>query len=98
MKNMDMNVDCQNNIENILLSSQKYDPKNDPLFAIAKIQTLKEFALIFENCAICLNSLNNPFKLKNCKHIFCKKCILTWSRYSKCCPICRSKLRFNPSK
>ena len=77
MKNMDMNVDCQNIIENTLLSSQKYVPKNDPLFAIAKIQTLTEFPLIFENCSICLNSVNNPFKLKNCKHTFCKKCIVT---------------------
>ena len=41
------------------------------------------------NCSICLLKMGNVASLQNCSHSFCVECILSWSRISNSCPICR---------
>ena len=40
-------------------------------------------------CSICLSSIINPIKLKNCNHVFCNHCILEWITKDRSCPNCR---------
>ena len=44
------------------------------------------------SCIICLDLCKNSVKI-SCGHIFCKDCIINWSKKSDKCPICR--LNFN---
>ena len=43
-------------------------------------------------CAICLESPQNPVRIKECNHIFCKQCILSYinkETHENTCPLCR---------
>lgn len=42
------------------------------------------------DCSICLESKYPSASLDNCKHDFCKKCIVNWSKSSSECPVCKS--------
>ncbi|KAK3105060.1 hypothetical protein FSP39_016460 [Pinctada imbricata] len=43
---------------------------------------------IEENCAICMDELTDPQKLKKCGHVFCKECIEQYFSYKPSCPNC----------
>lgn len=56
-----------------------------------------------DECGICLETTEDCVKLHNCNHTFHKKCINTWFKQHKNCPICRNtlfvkKLDFNLNK
>jgi len=43
-------------------------------------------------CSICMQSLKNPVRIKECNHIFCKQCIFSYILHEKTenkCPLCR---------
>ena len=40
-------------------------------------------------CPICLNSCNFPSTPDNCGHIYCYRCLKSWSKNKKICPLCR---------
>jgi hypothetical protein len=42
-----------------------------------------------EECSICLEPIKNKLKL-DCKHKFCKDCILKWFCNNQSCPSCRN--------
>jgi len=44
----------------------------------------------FQDCCICLDSINIPVKLDNCIHSFCRNCIYKWIVSNNTCPTCRS--------
>lgn len=71
-----MNFTNNNNpFINILDSFNSYNSKKDPLFTIANIQDFTDLHFFSDNCAICLNSLNNTIKLNYCNHLFFRKYI-----------------------
>ena len=43
-------------------------------------------------CVICMEKLSNETGMTNCKHKFCKDCILKWVNESSECPLCRSQI------
>jgi hypothetical protein len=47
-----------------------------------------------ETCPVCLEMLLNKdtYKIKTCKHIFCKECITKWLSDNISCPICKNEL------
>ena len=45
-------------------------------------------------CSICLSKIKEPYKVKPCGHIYCRRCISKWLKYRKTCPFCRRKIRF----
>jgi hypothetical protein len=45
------------------------------------------------NCPICLEDRKNETVLE-CSHVFCKKCIDTWSAQKPTCPICRAAITY----
>ena len=45
---------------------------------------------IQEECAICLDKINDNISLLKCSHIFHGKCLDKW--YNKTCPICRKEI------
>lgn len=54
-------------------------------------------------CYICLDPIEEPYKLNCCKYSFCKSCIVSWVRTfgkkatpkkkSACCPMCRKPIK-----
>ena len=51
-----------------------------------------------EECAICLDNMENPMK-QSCGHIFCKTCIIKMMEFRKSqkalnCPLCRSVMEY----
>lgn len=81
-------------IENVLPCFRSYIPKNDPLFN----QKTFDYQIlnnnnILEECPICLNNYKNYNIIKNCGHIFCKRCLFKWKKFSKNCPICRGLIK-----
>lgn len=42
-----------------------------------------------EACGICLDSVKRIGKMDCCTHVFCLRCINTWSKRNKVCPLCR---------
>ena len=46
-------------------------------------------------CPICLktNVLLRFFKLENCNHLVCAKCLRTWATINPTCPLCREDIR-----
>ncbi|KAK3610487.1 hypothetical protein CHS0354_016676 [Potamilus streckersoni] len=63
-----------------------YDPEtNHPL----KPQKMNEDEEDKNNvCAICLDTCDDPVKIKRCGHLFCKDCIDTQLQYKPVCPVC----------
>ena len=49
-------------------------------------------------CCICEEIFNNPVRIKECGHTFCKSCLKKWEKYSKNCPLCRNKFIFKNIK
>lgn len=54
-----------------------------------------------EDCAICLNKLNNKSRPDNCRHSFCFKCLKEWAQTKlkddigvMGCPLCRQSFTF----
>ena len=45
-------------------------------------------------CVICYENFDENSTIYNlvCNHIFHKKCLLEWSKYSDFCPICKEEL------
>lgn len=43
-----------------------------------------------ESCSICMEAVEQPAKLSGCTHVFCKACILEWSKRENSCPNCRA--------
>ena len=41
-------------------------------------------------CPICLQLIFKPARPNNCRHVFCKSCILLWCKNKFSCPICRA--------
>lgn len=46
-----------------------------------------------EPCSICMEAVEQPAKLSGCTHIFCKDCILEWSKRENSCPNCRAPFK-----
>ena len=49
-------------------------------------------------CCICEEIFNNPIRIKECGHTFCKCCLKKWNKYNKNCPLCRKKFIFKNIK
>ncbi|XP_031342769.1 uncharacterized protein LOC116170478 isoform X2 [Photinus pyralis] len=52
-------------------------------------------------CSICLEVYNSPTELTDCKHVFCKDCIVDCWEYSKpksTCPVCQKAFQKNHIK
>ena len=50
-----------------------------------------------DQCVICMENVSNDTAMTDCRHKFCKKCILKWINECSECPLCRqqiTKLRF----
>ena len=45
-----------------------------------------------EQCVICMEPLSRDIGMTDCKHKFCKKCILKWVNECSECPLCRSQI------
>lgn len=43
-------------------------------------------------CPICFNISENTVKIINCRHNFCKNCLVNWLEQSNSCPLCRTDL------
>ena len=82
----------QNANNNVLEAFLNYNPQKDPLFT----QEIPSFDSAFKffnfECPICLSKITDIFILNNCKHFFCKKCIIKWIKFSKTCPLCRTHI------
>lgn len=46
-----------------------------------------------ESCSICMEAVEQPAKLSGCTHVFCKGCILEWSKRENSCPNCRAPFK-----
>ena len=46
-----------------------------------------------EPCSICMEAVEQPAKLSGCTHVFCKACILEWSKRENSCPNCRAPFK-----
>ena len=45
-------------------------------------------------CPICYKIIVfKAFRPSNCSHLFCEKCLVTWSKTKKLCPLCRASFR-----
>ena len=57
---------------------------------------------LLEDCTVCLEPFNDGHtlvKATNCRHLFHKACLITWSRQKPMlptCPLCRADLRTTP--
>ena len=49
-------------------------------------------------CCICEEIFVKPIRIKECGHTFCKKCLKSWEKYSKNCPLCRKNFVFKNTK
>ena len=55
------------------------------------VEMFYECEEIFEvKCTICLNVFESPRKLSNCRHHYCRRCIIEWLEDSEECPQCRT--------
>ena len=59
---------------------------------------ISELALRFDemlggNCFICYEKLTCPVLETNCQNLFCGKCLITWLKCKKNCPICRASIK-----
>ena len=42
-----------------------------------------------QQCNICLEGISESAQLNNCRHRFCKRCIMEWANINTVCPLCR---------
>ena len=45
-------------------------------------------------CAICLDTINDEFKLLHCNHYFHQECIDIWLKNHNTCPYCRTMVKY----
>lgn len=45
------------------------------------------------NCAVCQESILIGTRLRNCRHMFHRECIMDWFGRSSRCPVCRDDVR-----
>ena len=50
-------------------------------------------ALLDNRCCICLEQILEKTKPEECRHIFCQTCILSWTRFSNLCPLCKTEIK-----
>eukprot|EP00347_Sterkiella_histriomuscorum_P012265 403369258 len=43
-------------------------------------------------CSICLETIQQKAKPEECQHIYCQSCILSWTRFSNVCPLCKVEI------
>jgi hypothetical protein len=54
-----------------------------------------------DRCTICFEgftNINDAVKIRDCKHVFCRECLLRWLKLSNQCPMCRSQLSKRPRR
>ena len=49
-------------------------------------------------CCICDEIFNNPIRIKECGHTFCKACLKKWAKINKHCPLCRKEFNIKNIK
>jgi len=49
-------------------------------------------------CCICDEIFNNPIRIKECGHTFCKTCLKKWAKINKHCPLCRKEFNIKNIK
>ncbi|KAI9596971.1 hypothetical protein BDF19DRAFT_327304 [Syncephalis fuscata] len=57
---------------------------------------MKRKSIEFSNnltCVICCDYYQQPVRLRRCRHLFCRPCILASLARTSTCPICRTKTR-----
>lgn len=69
-------------------------------FIYNKFVSKRKFKKIYDNanyeCTICLEKIKmNNISLTECKHIYCRKCLMKTLEVSNKCPLCRQKIRKN---
>lgn len=52
----------------------------------------------FRVCTICLTKAKNEAKLDGCSHVYCRKCIVKWSKRMNTCPQCRAPFTYIQTK
>lgn len=50
------------------------------------------------NCAVCQESILVGTRLRNCRHMFHRECIMDWFERSSRCPVCRDDIRVQRSE
>ena len=83
------------------------DSKVIPSFIISLKKDIKIFDLLSNNienniqtfnpicsCPICYNKVYYAYKPNNCSHLFCKRCISSWRKVKKQCPLCRKSFSY----
>jgi len=74
----------ENKIKNINIKIENQKNKiNDLTERIKSLNT--------NNCAICMDTVQNPVML-DCTHLYCGKCIFQWVKDNKNCPYCRTPI------
>lgn len=48
--------------------------------------------LLKNDCNICFSTIISPVMEPSCQNIFCTKCLLTWLKNKKDCPLCRQQV------
>jgi len=56
---------------------------------IQDIRNLINNSILDQECGICLEPLDLPYKMECCKKDACKKCIKIWQETNRDCPFCR---------
>ena len=74
--------------------------KEEKLKLEKEIQELEEKfkTRLNEQCAICLDNLEEPILTSCCQNIYCAKCILEWLKTKSTCPLCRQSIHTSDNK
>lgn len=83
-----------NNYENLMELCDSIGYYKKGIQNIDEICSNVEVVNAEESCPVCLELLLNKqtYKIKTCKHVFCKNCIITWLKDNVSCPICKNNL------
>jgi len=71
------------NIENILCSPAKKAKKAKKIININNDE---------EICSICIDGMEQEYKVTKCGHLFHRECLFKWLENNVTCPLCRNKL------
>lgn len=61
---------------------------------VSKSPEVPEVSEDTEKCPICLEELEDPCIVDECKHAFCRACIYDWAALTMSCPLCRGAVDF----
>jgi Ring finger domain len=51
--------------------------------------------LIEKRCCICLEEMRDKVRPEECRHVFCRTCILGWTNtFSNLCPLCKVEIHW----